>query len=37
MHEFEEVSLGADVAFLQSVLEVGEDAIEGVELGTGWR
>lgn len=37
MHELEEVGLGADVAFLQSVLEVGEDAIEGVELGTGWR
>lgn len=37
MHELEEVGLGADVAFLQSVFEVGEDAIEGVELGTGWR
>lgn len=37
MHELEEVGLGADVAFLQSVLEVGEDAVERVELGTGGR
>ena len=37
MHELEEVGLGADVAFLQSVFEVCEDAIEWVELGTGGR
>ena len=36
MHQLEQVALGADVALLQSVLEVGEDAIEGVELRTGW-
>lgn len=37
MHQLEEVALGADVTFLQPMLEIGEYAIERVELRTSRR